>query len=212
MNIIGCGFGRTGTMSMKLALEALGFGPCHHMEEVLGDPEKHLHHWLAASKGEAIDWDEALAGYESCVDWPTAAYWRELAAYYPDAKILLPTRSAESWYNSISRTIFTVMKEGMANPSDEPDPFGEMLGNMIVGNTFKGNIDDPDHCMDIFNKNVQAVKDAFEGDKLFVYNIGDGWEPLCKWLGVPVPDLPFPRTNNQKEFFELLEKMDFQQN
>lgn len=207
MKIIGCGYGRTGSMSMKLALEQLGFGPCHHMDEVLADPEKHLPYWLAASKGEPINWDEALAGYESCVDWPTAAYWPELAEHYPDAKILLTTRTAESWYNSISKTIFKTILDGMEAPQgDEPNPFGKMLGNMIVKNTFQGNIIDPEHCIKVFNQNVQAVKDAFKGDKLFIYNIGDGWEGLCKWLDVPIPDTPFPRTNNQKEFFELLEK------
>jgi len=208
MKIIGCGFGRTGSMSMKIALEQLGFGPCHHMDEVIANPAEQLPYWLAASKGENVNWDDALKGYESCVDWPAAAYWPVLAEHFPDAKILLTTRTAESWHNSISQTIFKIMGDVMsASPGDEPNPFGEMLMHMILENTFKGDIADRDHCIDIFNKNVQTVEETFSGDKLFVYNIGDGWDGLCKWLDVPVPDTPFPRTNNQQEFFELAEKL-----
>jgi len=208
MKIIGCGFGRTGSMSMKIALEQLGFGPCHHMDEVIANPTKHLPYWLAASKGENVNWDDALKGYESCVDWPTAAYWPVLAEHFPNAKILLTTRTAESWYNSISKTIFKIMGDVMsASPGDKPNPFGEMLMHMILENTFKDNIADRNHCIDVFNNNVQAVKDAFSDERLFVYNIGDGWDGLCKWLDVPVPDTPFPRTNNQQEFFELTEKL-----
>jgi len=207
VKVIGCGFGRTGSMSMKLALEMLGVGPCHHMDEVIANPEKQLPYWLAAAKGESMDWDAALRGYNSCVDWPTAAYWPQLAAHYPDAKILLTTRSAESWYNSISKTIFKILGDIAAAPTQSPaNPFGEMIQQMITNNTFKGDISDPEHCMEVFNANVQAVKDAFGGDRLFVYTIGDGWEGLCQWLEVPVPDTPFPRTNNQQEFFELSAK------
>ncbi|CAH1210592.1 Sulfotransferase family protein [Candidatus Nitrotoga sp. BS] len=201
MKIIGCGFGRTGSLSMKIALEQLGFGPCHHMHEVIANPDKHLPYWLAASKGEKIDWDEALAGYESCVDWPTAAYWPALAEHFPDAKILLTTRTAESWYSSISKTIFKVISDGVNEaPSDKPNPFGEMLVRMIMKNTFKGNIADRSHCINIFNQNVKSVREGFKGDKLFVYNNGDGWEGLCQWLDVLIPDTPFPRTNNEQEF------------
>lgn len=206
MKVIGCGFGRTGSMSMKIALEQLGVGPCHHMDEVIANPAEQLPYWLAASKGEKINWNDALKGYESCVDWPTAAYWPVLAKHFPEAKILLTTRSAESWYNSISKTIFKIMGDATNASGNEPNPFGEMLQHMILENTFKGDITDRDHCINVFNKNVQAVKDSFSGNKLFIYNIGDGWEGLCKWLDVPVPDIPFPRTNNQQEFFELVEK------
>ncbi len=207
MKVIGCGFGRTGSMSMKIALEQLGCGPCHHMEEVILNPTEQLPYWLSASKGENVNWDDALKGYESCVDWPTAAYWPVLAEHFPDAKILLTTRTAESWYNSISKTIFKIINDrANAAPADNPDPFDEMLRLMIVENTFKGDISDRSHCIDVFNKNVQSVKDTFGGDRLFVYTIGDGWEGLCQWLDVPIPDTPFPRTNNQQEFFELAQK------
>jgi hypothetical protein len=206
MKVIGCGFGRTGSKSMKIALEQLGFGPCHHMEEVIANPSEQLPYWLAASKKKDVNWDEAFRGYESCVDWPSAAYWEQLAVHFPDAKIILTTRIPESWHDSISKTIFKVIGDMKSAPTGgESNPFGEMIMQMIVENTFKGDISDRDHCIDIFNKNEQAVKDAFSGDKLFVYNIGDGWEGLCEWLDVPVPDTPFPRTNNQQEFFELLD-------
>ncbi|GHF17681.1 sulfotransferase family protein [Kordiimonas sediminis] len=207
LKIIGAGFGRTGTMSMKLALEQLGFGPCHHMEEVLQNREKHLPLWHDAAFGKPVDWNKAYAGYRSAVDWPTAAYWPTLADHFPDAKILLTTRSAESWVKSIKATIFQTLE----NPPPNPDPydimFGAMIEKMIKETTFGGDITNDDHLMQVFNANVAAVQASFPGDRLLVYTIGDGWEPLCAWLGVPVPDTPYPRTNNKEEFFTLLEEL-----
>ena len=101
LEVIGAGFGRTGTESMKQALEILGLGPCHHMREVMSNPAQ-LALWRAAARGELPDWDEAFAGYRSAVDWPSAYFWRAVCAHYPEAKVLLTGRSAESWYESMS--------------------------------------------------------------------------------------------------------------
>ena len=108
LSVIGAGFGRTGTESMKLALEALGLGPCHHMKEGLPNPEQ-ISLWRAVARGEPADWDQIFEGYRSAVDWPAAHYWRELAAHYPDAKVVLTVRSPESWYASMENTILKVI-------------------------------------------------------------------------------------------------------
>ena len=109
LSVIGAGFGRTGTESMKLALETLGMGPCHHMKEVLANPEQ-VALWRSAAQGDLPDWEDAFAGYSSAVDWPAAYFWRELSEYYPDAKILLTVRSADSWYASMANTILKTLK------------------------------------------------------------------------------------------------------
>lgn len=190
LSVIGAGFGRTGTDSMKLALEILGFGPCHHMKEVNTPQQRAI--WRAAAKGEIPDWDEAFAGYRSAVDWPAAHFWRELAGHFPDAKILLTVRSPESWYESASRTIFKAIGRG-----GDPDSVGEAL---VKDRVFGGRFDDPELAIAIYERNNEEVQAAFGPDRLLVYPLGAGWEPLCAFLGVPVPDDPYPHRNTTSEF------------
>lgn len=201
LKIIGTGFGRTGTNSMRLALNELGFGPCHHMHEVIEKPLE-VPYWLAAAKGQPVDWNQVFEGYNSCVDWPSAAYWRELAEFYPEAKILLTTRSEESWYKSITETIFKNMRDREGKSLEDLDPFSEMIERMVTQNTFGGDITTKSHVIDVYNANIKATQDAFSDDRLLTYSIGDGWEPLCTWLDVPVPETPFPKTNSTKQFNE----------
>ncbi|MEM7021388.1 MAG: sulfotransferase family protein [Pseudomonadota bacterium] len=191
LEVIGAGFGRTGTESMKQALEMLGFGPCHHMSEVLAKPRQ-LDLWRAAAKGEKADWQEVLAGYRSAVDWPAAFFWRELSAYYPDAKVLLTVRSSDSWYASIEKTILPVVQN-----STDPDSLGLRL---IRDRVFDGRLDDRDHAIAVYERNTADVQAAFPPERLLTYSLGDGWEPLCGFLGCPIPDAPYPRTNSSAEF------------
>ena len=197
LSVIGAGFGRTGTESMKLALEMLGLGPCHHMREV-NENSLQRKIWRSISRGDEPDWDRAFAGYKSAVDWPSAFFWRELAAYYPDAKVLLTLRSSESWYASMEKTIFRVLRE-----STDSESVGV---NLIAKRVFGGRIDDRAHAIATFERNTNEVQAAFGTDRLLTYNIGDGWEPLCRFLDRPVPDEPFPRTNSSREFVETFEK------
>lgn len=189
--VIGAGFGRTGTESMKLALEMLGLGPCHHMKEVLADPEQ-IALWRKAARGEPPDWEAAFAGYNAAVDWPAAFFWRELADYYPDAKILLTVRGAESWHASMEKTIFKTLKVGA-----DPASVGVKL---IAERVFGGRPDDPAHAMAIYQRNTAEVQAAFPPERLLTHNLGDGWEPLCRLLGQPVPDAPYPHSNSAAEF------------
>lgn len=195
LKVIGTGFGRTGTDSMREALNILGFGPCHHMFEVINN-EDQKQVWRALGAGGPADWDTLLAGYQSCVDWPTVTYWPQLIAKYPDAKIILTWRTPESWWESFERTIL---------PSIEDPDDKETIGYTIVRNiSFSGKPITREHAIAKYEANVAAVKAAVPADRLLIYKLGDGWEPLCAHLNVAVPDVPFPRRNNTEEFHAAL--------
>lgn len=199
LSVIGAGFGRTGTESMKRALDMLGFGPCHHMLEVMADPEQRRL-WRSAARGENLNGDEAFAGFKSAVDWPSAFYWRELSQHYSDARILLTVRSADSWYESIAQTIFKAIKA-----STEPDSLGAKL---IAERVFDNRLDDRAHVIAVYEKDNAEVRKAFGPDRLLVHDLGDGWEPLCRFLGKPIPDMPYPRGNSATEFTASVQDSD----
>ncbi|VAW85113.1 hypothetical protein MNBD_GAMMA16-2190 [hydrothermal vent metagenome] len=197
LSIIGAGFGRTGTASMKSALEMLGLGPCHHMKEVMASSEQTLL-WRQVAQGNLSSWDEVFNGFNSAIDWPAAYYWRELSEYYPNAKILLTVRSSESWYTSMVNTIFKILKS-----STDPDSVGSKL---IAQGVFDGRLDDPEYAIAMYEKNIAEVQATFNQDRLLTYNLGDGWEPLCRFLDKPVPDTSFPRSNSKDEFDAMMAK------
>ena len=189
--VIGAGFGRTGTHSMKLALEALGLGPCHHMAEVLSDPvQRDL--WRAAARGTLPNWDTAFAGYRSAIDWPSAHYWQILSHRYPEARILLTLRSAESWYDSFAQTILKTL-----GPENDPASFGGAVIRKVI---FSGRPEDRAHAIAVYNRHNAHVRASVAPERLLVHEIGDGWQPLCRFLRLPVPDQPFPRSNSTDEF------------
>jgi hypothetical protein len=199
LSIIGSGFGRTGTMSLKLALEQLGFGPCHHMEEVMGHPET-VPQWCAAARGEPLDWEEVYRGYGSTVDWPGAHYWLELLERYPDARVIHTVRPAEAWWTSFSETIGTILADA-AGQDDGPQSLTEMA-HAIVAATFGSTLDDKAAALRAFEQRTADVRAAVAPDRLLVFEVRDGWGPLCEFLGVPAPDSPFPRTNDTAAFWE----------
>jgi len=206
--VFSAGFGRTGTMSLKLALEEIGFGPCHHMEEVAQNGEIQIPLWNDAFAGRP-DFEAIYRGYGPAVDWPTAAFWREVAEVYPEAKVILSTRSAESWCASFSQTILTIL----SNPDSWEDnvrPWLEMVTNVVVKRSLGGRTD-PEGLMEAFKAHEAAVKAAIPPEKLLVFDVRQGWEPLCAFLDRPVPLSPFPRTNSKDEFFELVEQAMSQQ-
>jgi len=196
LSVIGAGFGRTGTASMKSALELLDIGPCHHMKEVT-TPEQTTY-WLAAAEEQIVDWNQVFNGYRSCIDWPAAFFWRELAEVYPDAKILLTVRDSEDWYKSMQNTIFGVLKHN-------PDAFAvaaKLVGKRVFSNRF----DDKDHVIGLYEQNICDVQAAFPSDRLLTYELGAGWEPLCNFLGKPIPDVAFPYSNTTEEFQSFVRK------
>jgi len=199
LRVIGTGFGRTGTNSLRRALEQLGFGPCHHMFALRDHPDQ-LVHWQAAARGELPDWDAAFAGWGAAVDWPSAAFWKETTAHFPEARVIHSTRSPESWHRSVLSTILPAM-EGYRER--EPGPARdrlEMAHRLIVGRVFGGRMADPGHAMAVFRSHEAEVLATIPAERLLVYEVGAGWEPLCAFLGVPVPDAPFPQTNSTADF------------
>ncbi|WP_300392316.1 sulfotransferase family protein [Henriciella sp.] len=204
LTVMSAGFGRTGTMSLKLALEQLGFGPCHHMIEVIHNGETQVPLWNAALAGKP-DYAAIYDGYHSAVDWPTAAFWEETAAAYPDAKIILSTRSPESWYASISETILATVWKPETWPPQAVEWFN--MVTKVLERSF-GDARDKDALIKAFEAHEASVKAAFPDDRLLVHSAKDGWEPLCAHLGVPVPDGPYPRTNNRDEFFQHMKDAD----
>lgn len=201
LSVIGAGFGRMGTLSLKHALEQLGFAPCHHMTEVFANPQQ-APQWHAAARGEAVDWDALLKGYKALVDWPGCHFWRELAAHYPDAKVILSTRDHERWYESMTNTIFRVIG-GDLPPEGPARDVAEMAGYVVRDKTFGGNLDKA-HVLDVLAKHEAEVKRSIPASRLLVFNVSEGWDPLCRFLGVSVPETPFPRTNSAEEFQALL--------
>ena len=191
LSVIGAGFGRTGTESLKKALEILGLGPCYHMFEVLPHPER-IAIWRAAAAGNTPDWDEVFAGYNATVDWPGAYFWRELSAHFPKAKIILSVRDENAWYASMDKTILPILRT-----SEDPDSIGVKL---IAERVFGGDIGDQDHIISTYKKNISDVQAEFGHDRLLTYELGSGWEPLCEFLDCPVPDQPYPHGNTTDDF------------
>jgi hypothetical protein len=206
LKVIGAGLGRTGTFTLKTALEILGFGPCHHMVEVLANPAQ-VPFWNRAADGEPVDWDEVFAGYDAMVDWPGCHFYAELAERYPDAKVILSHRDPERWYESMSETILKSMQmmgfeHGRPVPADHPMRFG---GVIISEKTF-GFDYSKDNVIAAFERHVAAVRRTIAPERLLEFEAPQGWEPLCAFLDVPVPDAPFPRTNSREEFWQHVEK------
>lgn len=198
LQLIGAGFGRTGTLSLKLALEQLGVAPCYHMTEVFAHPE-HVAVWSDATDGKAVDWEALFAGYTATVDWPGCNFWRELTAKYPSAKVLLTLRSPESWYASVHETIYQVLR----NPAP-PDPafaaWHTMVTKLIEGSTFGGRFADRAHAIGVYERHAEAVQRTIPKERLLVYEVAQGWQPLCAFLDLPVPAGEFPRVNSKDEF------------
>ena len=206
LKVIGAGFGRTGTLSLKEALEKLGFGPCHHMKEVMLNSEQAEYFYLA-STGKSMDWDEVYKDYSSAVDWPTAAYYRELSDKYPDAKVILGMRDAGSWYDSASMTIYQMSQKfpkWIRFILPRTDKIFKMIDKTVFGEPFSYRFGDREYAMQVFNDHVEEVKRSIPEEKLLMHSAKDGWGPLCAFLDVPVPEAPYPWVNDSKEFARRL--------
>lgn len=200
LQIVGAGVGRTGTNSLKLALEQLLGGPCYHMIEVFGRPE-HVPAWHAAYTGGPVDWPGLFADFRAAVDWPAAGRWRQLAAAFPDAPVLLSTRnSADEWFASADGTIFEVIRRSAApaNTSDGGDAWRAMAGAMM--HSFSPAGLDRASAIDAYERHNAEVRAEVPAARLVEWRPGDGWEPLCRALGVAVPGEPFPHVNTSAEF------------
>lgn len=201
LKVIGSGHGRTGTMSTKLALEELGFGPCHHMVEVMQNPDQPPH-WAALAQGQEVDWAEVFTGYESQVDNPGAVYWHELSIAFPEAKVVHTERSEDDWWASYDFTInrFWRNRRSIALPPELTAVFDDM--DKILGQGGDTGLD-RETALAAYRARNAKVREVLPADRLLVFNPADGWEPLCAFLGAAVPDSPFPRSNARSEFWEI---------
>jgi hypothetical protein len=201
LDIIGPGFGRTGTNSLKIALELLGFGPCHHMYEVRDNPDQ-LDGWVAAAKGKAVDWDQIFQGYRSQVDWPGARYWRELVAHYPKARVILTIRDPDEWYESMKATIIPFVGTRGTHEVPFVNQLLDMGHETVFEQVFNGRLHDRDYAIRTFNRHIAEVQSEVPSDRLLTFDVRQGWKPLCDFLGIETPATPFPRTNSSKAFVE----------
>jgi hypothetical protein len=201
LEIVGPGFGRTGTNSLKLALEHLGFWPCHHMFEVRDNPER-LPVWEAAARGEPVDWSEVFRGYRSQVDWPGARYWRELVKRFPQAKVILTVRDPDAWFESVQATIVPFLAARGKHPSPHVNAIAEMGHQTVAVQVFEDRMSERDYAITVFKRHIAEVQSEVSADRLLTFDLREGWQPLCNFLGVGIPDIPFPKTNSSKQFGE----------
>ncbi len=201
MKVIGAGFGRTGTLSLHRALETLGFTRCYHMQEVMLRRREHAALWLQRARGGAVDWHALFRGYAACVDFPACLYYRELMVAFPDAKVLLSVRDPVAWHDSAMATIYP----GSFIPAPlRWIPFMRDIGEAVHtamwnrGGLFDGRFTDRAHAVEVFERWVREVREHVPAERLLVFDVRAGWEPLCAFLGVPVPDEPFPNVNDRR--------------
>jgi hypothetical protein len=202
LRLIGAGLPRTGTSSLREALRHLLGAPVYHMSEAFAHPE-HVATWVSAITGAPPDWDRFLAGYAAGVDTPFSSCWRDLAAAYPDAPVLLSHRgSAEVWHRSMDPTVLVRTREVWAN-DDDADPMVPLFRVMFDG--VFSDPDDPAEVMAGYERRLAEVRAAIEPERLVEWQPGDGWEPLCRALDLPVPTLPFPHENTTADFLARAE-------
>jgi hypothetical protein len=204
MKLLGAGFGRTGTMSLKAALEQIGYGPCFHMIDLIKG-EMPLPAWDAASQGQQVDFEQALDGWESTIDWPACTYWEQLVEIWPDVPVLLSVRDPDKWYESCLNSIHEAAQRGSRGElgGDHPPPpdVMEVINRIVWEGTFKDRFqEDPEFAIDTFNAHNEAVKAKVPADRLLVYEVQEGWGPLCDFLGAEEPDTPFPHLNDTESF------------
>ncbi len=199
LHVIGAGVGRTGTYSLKLAINQIGAGPCHHMEEVIHNMPAQVPLWASALGGRP-DWNAIYDGYASAVDWPTAAFFRELHEAYPSAKFVLTHRSPETWADSFGSTIHTLISNTDQAPP-EMKAWLEMAAGVITKTGFPVGLDRAG-LIEAFQAHNEAVRATIPSRQLLVYQVSEGWAPLCDFIGAPVPSDPFPRSNDRAEFWD----------
>ena len=202
LKIVGAGLGRTGTHSLKIALEQLLGGPCYHMFEVLAHPDD-IAQWQLAADGGTPDWRELFANYEAAVDWPASAYWRELSEVYPDAMVLLSSRPADEWWRSADNTIWAVSRR-----EPPPDPVFQAQMKMvkkILQTRFTPDWSEEGPSKAAYERHNAEVRATVPAERLIDWHPGDGWGPICRGLGIPEPSEPFPHVNTTDEFRAMLQ-------
>lgn len=204
LQVIGAGMPRTGTLSLKTALEQLGFGPCHHMTELFAHPGQ-WPLWNRIGDGEEVEWEEIFGPYRATTDAPGVYFWRQLMARYPEARLILTERDPERWYQSMTSTIFSPRHREMIQAS----PVGAIIAK-LARRSWTGRDDalrsgppSREVMIELFKAHNAAVRAEVPTERLLIYSVSEGWDPLCSFLGVEVPATPFPHVNSTEEFHAL---------
>jgi len=193
MEIIGVGIGRTGSLSLKLALEKLGYKPCYHILDVLGNPGI-IKIWLSIASGKTIDWKKLFRNYRAGLDYPFPTHYQEYLDAFPEVKVILTVRDPDEWYESATQTIF-YLQHFLINWL----PWGEKIGKTTIWyRLFKGRFKDKDFAIMVFKKHTEDIKECVPEDQLLVMDVKEGWRPLCHFLDIPIPDTPFPYVNRRQ--------------
>ena len=214
IEIIGAGFGRTGTLSLKVALEKLGYTKCYHMQDLPSNPE-HISCWEAAARGDPVDWLSLFSGYQAIVDFPGCYFYRQLLDQYPHAKVILTTRDPEEWYESALKTIYKPKPSlALILTIISKIPFSRRvrrlprvmfaMDRIVFKGLFDGQFADKQHTLEVYKRHYDEVIKAVPPPQLLIYNVKEGWEPLCTFLEVPVPPgEPFPYANTGEDFSKM---------
>ena len=218
VKVIGAGLARTGTMSLKMALEQLGYGPCFHMIELLKNPAR-LNYLDVSHKAGATDWKAFFEGYQAAVDYPACFYYKELLAENPTAKVILTVREPESWYQSVANTVYRGKPKGfwdivrlIRNLIVSADmrrlaPVFRYNDKLIWQGHFKGKFEDKEAAIKVYQEHVEGVKAHVPADQLLIFEVKQGWQPLCDFLGKPIPEQPFPQSNSMTEFNRKMDRL-----
>lgn len=218
IKVIGAGFPRTGTNTLKHALEIIGIAKAYHFKDLMFEPDN-LHYWKTLSETKTMNWEEIYDGYEASVDFPCYPWYKEHMAKYPDAKVILTVRPFEKWYASVKNTIWVAGPQSFAEKIKllVQLPFNSRLRKVLKcikfvkgflwEVQFQGKFLDRDFVEKIWYQHIEEVKATVPKEKLLVYDVKDGWEPLCEFLGVPVPEEAFPHLNKGENFRGMMQKI-----
>ena len=201
LKVLGAGFGRTGTMSMKAALEQLGFGPCYHMVECMPRGPDHWRMWIDALEGRS-DWEQIFAGFGATVDFPACTSYAALASHFPDAKVVLTVRDADAWFDSTQETIFAPhWIEHLRHVE-----LGRFM-QLTINDYFQDRMHERQHLTQRYREHVEQVRRTVPADRLLEFDVKDGWAPLCEFLGVPIPAGDFPFINDTEATQEIIRRI-----
>ncbi|GJM42282.1 MAG: sulfotransferase family protein [Ardenticatenaceae bacterium] len=212
LKVIGSGFGRTGTLSLKAALEILGFDPCYHMEAVIKRPS-HINMWYQIGQGQSVPWQKIFGSFHATVDYPASIFYQELLATYPDAKVVHTVRDPDRWYDSTAATIYRVVNDF---PFWVPKLFPwlarfiDLQEQLVWQKIFNGRFPDRAYAIQRFQEHTNEVRQHVPTEKLLIFQVKEGWEPLCDFLNVPIPNVPFPHINDREMIlrrFKLLQRL-----
>jgi hypothetical protein len=201
LEIIGAGFGRTGTNSLKIALELLGYNPCYHMYEVKQNPS-HVEFWNNAASGKSCKWADFFYQYKAAVDWPASAFAKQLFTEFEHSKVIATIRDPEEWYESARGTIFLGMANWEKIETPETKARMRMAKIIILDGIFSGKYKDKSHCISVYEKHLEELRKSIPQKDLLEFNVSYGWEPLCEFLNVEIPKETFPHTNTRESFFK----------